>query len=116
MTSTYLSFVSLTALTYDLKLNSPIHLKLKSSHKNTLFIENFGFCPPPTSAKMLVLNIISTIPIPPSSSVNNKFKLDYIMVKLTSFMTIFKRIRIKYFKTTFGAACETTLVLIKACE
>jgi hypothetical protein len=69
---TYLSFVNLTALTYVLKLNSPIHLKLKSSHKKTLFVANFGFDPPPTRAKMFVLNIISTIPIPPSSSLFEK--------------------------------------------
>lgn len=67
--NTYLSLVSLTARTYVLKLNSPMHLKLKSSHKNTLLVANLGFYPPPTSAKILVRNIISTIPMPPSSSI-----------------------------------------------
>ena len=66
---TYFSLVNLTALTVLLKLSSPMHLKLKSSQRNTLFVANFGRCPPPTSARILVLNIISTMPMPPSSSI-----------------------------------------------
>ena len=67
---TYLSFVNFTALTFVLKLNSPMHLKDKSSHKKTLFLGNLGLSPPPTKANILVLNIISTMPMPPLSSIN----------------------------------------------
>lgn len=111
---TYLSFLSLTAFTKDLKLSSPMHLYQWSSHSNTLFIGNFGCEPPPTKAKMLHLKSISTIPIPPSNSIHQQIKaLVIASVTLTSLEGVFKRIGIVNFKAFLGSTSKASLVLIE---
>ena len=64
----YLSFRSLTAFTTVRNESSPMHLSWWSSQSITLFGGNFGRSPPPTSARMLHLKSISTMPMPPSNS------------------------------------------------
>ena len=103
----YLSFRSLTALTYDLKLSSPIHLSWWSSHRRTLFIGNLGWVPPPTRARILHLKSISTMPIPPSNSVLLRYR------SLTSFEIISERESIEYTKSFLGTTSEASLVLIE---
>eukprot|EP00659_Diplonema_papillatum_P017466 gene17466-biopygen17664 len=74
--TTTLSLLSLTARTSSLNVMSPMTCMVWSSHSFTLFVGKHGVFPPPTSARMLHLNSISTIPIPPLGNLRRKVSLN----------------------------------------
>lgn len=63
---------------------------------------------------MFVLNIISTIPMPPSSSTQIQVN-EHPIFLLTSFVIIFEREAIEYLETCFCSACKAPLILIEKC-
>ena len=65
---------SLTALMSDLKLISPMLLYCASSHRTNLLDGYLGFFPPPTNPKILHLQSISMIPMPPPKSTKRNIK------------------------------------------
>mmetsp|Transcript_24392 Transcript_24392/g.62012 ORF Transcript_24392/g.62012 Transcript_24392/m.62012 type:complete len:296 (-) Transcript_24392:237-1124(-) len=68
--TTMRSLRSLTARTWLRKLSSPMHLPWWSSQIMTLVGGYLGAAPPPTIARMLQRNNISTIPMPPGPPSN----------------------------------------------
>ena len=109
---TYLSFRSLTAITLFLNESSPIAFCWWSSHNITLLGGNLGYVPPPTSAKMLHLKSISTIPMPPWKSIII-FVSRWKVRLLTSLELIPVGPSVVHSKTLLSSCWKTTLVLVK---